>query len=1196
MDTGRLVVGPVALLVHLSVALAQAPQPLPALDTKPVPRADPRGPSAAVTALAFGADGETLYAAGLDKVVRVWARQEGRLVLKKAYRVPLGPGNAGAVNAVALSPDGAWVAMAGRAPMRGEVGFRQSGVIVEAAALSAEQSRDVGVIYVASTANPAGGKVLRGHRGEVRALAFAPGQQGKPPLLVSAATERDGDRRFGGLRLWDVAGGGPSLAERTDLPAREARPGLAVWHTGPGPAQVRVAVAWREEAAAGESYLRLWDPDAGARQEWEADPFTQTAALVPQDDGARVLTGGLGPNSDGRLRVWRFSADRKARAVFGAETAFPPRSETHFLPVSLAVLSVREGAPRYAAVVLQPSGDADFRLALVDLRANRVVADVPLTGSARGWPPAVAARGRHVAVAATSDHAVRVYALADLLEGRADPESVLAADALAPRRVAFGDKGRTLWLSEDVRAASPDGGLLFDLDRRQVRANDGPALAVDSPEMGEWSVAIDRDRKGVSVRQGEKGLPPLRLRGRREVVTTAALRPPAPGRPALLAVAYTDLDASRTLIALCDPSDGKPFRLLAGHLQDVRALAFSASRPLLASVGEDQTVCVWGLADLDRAVGQVPGLGVDDEANEVVVRRVEPGSPAAKAELAEGNVLEKLGAAAGAAKPVESAAGFLLAVSARQPGDQVEVTVRGKGAVKLPVTRGVDGRGPLFSLLLLRTRGLPEWVGWSPAGPYDVSGPAAEEHLGWHTNTNDPTAPVSYAAAREYRKDYYREGILRYLAEEADLGRALQKWDVDHPARPPRPALRPLLPDGAGPGERADEYLVRRPVAALRVGINEDYALDDNHVLRWRLTRDDDAKVTADAAEASGQAPRDGKGWRADLPGVEWRRGAYRLRLGLHARADGPELASETVTLRFHPPAPRVALGVSGKDARTTEREPLQVKEDRLALEVDLGAPAGQAVELRFAQAFNGLPLEDAPAARAQTGAAKFSQEFRLREGLNRLTVRAANKGALAGHEDEESATADFWVSYKAPGELPPRFTALRLEPEPEVKYLDGREVWVVNRPTVRLLGKVEAEGALVRADWSAGGEPKSVLPPGEGRTAEFSADLELKSAEAEYQNTRAKVTSDLLNLKAAAATVETDYENAKRDADANRELAKIGVLSDLALKASLAKERELATRRQIEQERIAESTKAIDTQLAVHKAAIDQKRVFAGH
>ncbi len=109
------------------------------------------------------------------------------------------------------------------------------------------------------------------------------------------------------------------------------------------------------------------------------------------------------------------------------------------------------------------------------------------------------------------------------------------------------------------------------------------------------------------------------------------------------------------------------------------------------------------------------------------------------------------------------------------------------------------------------------------------------------------------------------------------------------------------------------------------------------------------------------------------------------------------------------------------------------------------------------------------------------------------------------------------------------------------------------------------------------------------------SADLELKSAEAEYHNTKAKVNSDLLNLKSGAATVEAEYENAKRDAEANRELAKIGVLSDSALRASLSKEKELATRRQIEQDRIAESSKAVDTQLEVQKATIDQKRALAG-
>jgi HlyD family secretion protein len=109
-----------------------------------------------------------------------------------------------------------------------------------------------------------------------------------------------------------------------------------------------------------------------------------------------------------------------------------------------------------------------------------------------------------------------------------------------------------------------------------------------------------------------------------------------------------------------------------------------------------------------------------------------------------------------------------------------------------------------------------------------------------------------------------------------------------------------------------------------------------------------------------------------------------------------------------------------------------------------------------------------------------------------------------------------------------------------------------------------------------------------------LNADLELKSAEAEYHNTKAKVDSDLMNLKAEAATVEADYENAQRDADANKELAKIGVLSSSALKASLAKAREMATRHKIEDDRIAESTKAVETQLAVQQATIDQKRALA--
>jgi multidrug efflux pump subunit AcrA (membrane-fusion protein) len=106
-------------------------------------------------------------------------------------------------------------------------------------------------------------------------------------------------------------------------------------------------------------------------------------------------------------------------------------------------------------------------------------------------------------------------------------------------------------------------------------------------------------------------------------------------------------------------------------------------------------------------------------------------------------------------------------------------------------------------------------------------------------------------------------------------------------------------------------------------------------------------------------------------------------------------------------------------------------------------------------------------------------------------------------------------------------------------------------------------------------------------------ADEQLKSAEADFQNTKAKVNSDLGQLKQEQATVKADYDDAKRTADANRELVKIGVLSQQALDTSVGKEQELATRYKIEQERIALSEKSTETQLAVAQAKIDQMRAL---
>src|SRR4051794_658547 len=80
----------------------------------PVLRLEGDGPLSPVSAVAFGPDGGTLYEAGWDKVVRVWKRDpaSGRFAADppSSLRTPIGPGDAGVLNALAVSPDGAFVA------------------------------------------------------------------------------------------------------------------------------------------------------------------------------------------------------------------------------------------------------------------------------------------------------------------------------------------------------------------------------------------------------------------------------------------------------------------------------------------------------------------------------------------------------------------------------------------------------------------------------------------------------------------------------------------------------------------------------------------------------------------------------------------------------------------------------------------------------------------------------------------------------------------------------------------------------------------------------------------------------------------------------------------------------------------------------------------------------------------------------
>src|ERR1700685_3549815 len=68
---------------------------------------------------------------------------------------------------------------------------------------------------------------------------------------------------------------------------------------------------------------------------------------------------------------------------------------------------------------------------------------------------------------------------------------------------------------------------------------------------------------------------------------------------------------------------------------------------------------------------------------------------------------------------------------------------------------------------------------------------------------------------------------------------------------------------------------------------------------------------------------------------------------------------------------------------------------------------------------------------------------------------------------------------------------------------------------------------------------------------AAVDAQLQLKAAEAEYQNLRVKLESDLMNQKAGAATVHDDDAQAQRQAQTDKALFELGVISGMAYKTS---------------------------------------------
>jgi HlyD family secretion protein len=108
-----------------------------------------------------------------------------------------------------------------------------------------------------------------------------------------------------------------------------------------------------------------------------------------------------------------------------------------------------------------------------------------------------------------------------------------------------------------------------------------------------------------------------------------------------------------------------------------------------------------------------------------------------------------------------------------------------------------------------------------------------------------------------------------------------------------------------------------------------------------------------------------------------------------------------------------------------------------------------------------------------------------------------------------------------------------------------------------------------------------------------LTAQLQLKQAEADYKSTQATLESTLMDKKTAAAQTTADYTQDELQAQTDKQLYELGVISGLAYSKSKGTADQLTTQHQLSQEQLEVNQQAIQVQLASAQSKIDQAKAL---
>ena len=108
-----------------------------------------------------------------------------------------------------------------------------------------------------------------------------------------------------------------------------------------------------------------------------------------------------------------------------------------------------------------------------------------------------------------------------------------------------------------------------------------------------------------------------------------------------------------------------------------------------------------------------------------------------------------------------------------------------------------------------------------------------------------------------------------------------------------------------------------------------------------------------------------------------------------------------------------------------------------------------------------------------------------------------------------------------------------------------------------------------------------------------LNAQYAYKAAQADLANLKVQLSNSLMGQKSAAADIESEYQQAKMQAEVDKQLSEEGIQAALTAKKSAVVAEQLAIKEELVQEQLKIADDAAKAQIAAQQAHLEQQRVL---